>query len=165
MCIGVAAGGSHSCAVRDGDGHVACWGRNDDGESTPPSPGRVVVAVSGGYYFSMALNASDGKALYVDVIEMEGNGGDCSVWCFVNVHETNFKHSGWGNSGNVGTTPDMRLSDMSDGGFVWHTCGVAAVGGGVRCWGSVSTCSNKILFMFCKTASCRLHNRARSENI
>ena len=59
----MAAGYYHSCAVRDGDGHVVCWGRNGYGELTPPSPGEVVAAVSGGYYFSMALSASDGKAL------------------------------------------------------------------------------------------------------
>lgn len=32
----ISAGGLHSCALRT-DGTLACWGRNDDGQATPPA--------------------------------------------------------------------------------------------------------------------------------
>ena len=41
----ISSGMKHACAVtRDGDVH--CWGRNDYGESTPPSGKFVQVSVS-----------------------------------------------------------------------------------------------------------------------
>ena len=44
--------------------------------------------------------------------------------------------SGWGYSGSVGTPPDVAMADMSGGGWVFHTCGVAASDGHMECWGS-----------------------------
>ena len=43
--------------------------------------------------------------------------------------------SGWGDSSRVGTPPDVAMADMSDGGYVGHTCGVAASDGHMECWG------------------------------
>ena len=43
--------------------------------------------------------------------------------------------SGWGHSYYVGTPPDVAMADMSDGGDVRHTCGVAASDGHMECWG------------------------------
>ena len=44
--------------------------------------------------------------------------------------------SGWGASSFVGTPPDVAMADMSDGGgYVYHTCGVAASDGHMECWG------------------------------
>ena len=42
--------------------------------------------------------------------------------------------SGWG-SNYVGTPPNVAMADMSDGGNVGHTCGVAASDGHMECWG------------------------------
>ena len=35
----------------------------------------------------------------------------------------------------MGTPPDVEMADMSDGGDVLHTCGVAASDGHMECWG------------------------------
>ena len=43
--------------------------------------------------------------------------------------------SGWGRDTYVGTPPDVAMADMSDGGYVRHTCGLAASDGHVECWG------------------------------
>eukprot|EP00662_Eupelagonemidae_sp_cell21_P040742 gene40742-47810_t len=32
----IAAGDRHTCAIRQADGAAECWGRNDDGQATPP---------------------------------------------------------------------------------------------------------------------------------
>ena len=48
--------------------------------------------------------------------------------------------SGWGYSSYVGTPPDVAMADMSDGGGVAHTCGVAASDGHMECWG-VDNCN------------------------
>ena len=44
----IAAGYGHSCAVRTG-GTLACWGRNGDGQSTPPA-GTFTQVAAGGYH-------------------------------------------------------------------------------------------------------------------
>ena len=36
----------------------------------------------------------------------------------------------------MGTPPDVAMADMSDGGDVFHTCGVAASDGHMECWGN-----------------------------
>jgi alpha-tubulin suppressor-like RCC1 family protein len=35
--VQISSGMKHACAVTRGDGEIHCWGRNDYGESTPPS--------------------------------------------------------------------------------------------------------------------------------
>jgi len=55
----IAAGGSHSLALRS-DGTIVGWGRNDYGQATPP-PGNDFIAIAGGYH-SLALR-SDGTIL------------------------------------------------------------------------------------------------------
>ena len=35
----------------------------------------------------------------------------------------------------MGTPPDVAMADMSDGGHLAHTCGVAASDGHMECWG------------------------------
>ena len=35
----------------------------------------------------------------------------------------------------MGTPPDVEMADLSDGGYVGHTCGVAASDGHIECWG------------------------------
>lgn len=42
----ISSGMKHACAVTRGDGEVHCWGRNDYGESTPPSGKFVHVSAS-----------------------------------------------------------------------------------------------------------------------
>ena len=58
--VAVAAGGSHSLALK-ADGRIVGWGRNDDGQATAPSGNDFVVVSAGGYH-SLALK-SDGSII------------------------------------------------------------------------------------------------------
>eukprot|EP00662_Eupelagonemidae_sp_cell21_P057276 gene57276-biopygen111322 len=35
----IAAGADHTCAIRRDDGGAECWGKNEDGQATPPDAG------------------------------------------------------------------------------------------------------------------------------
>jgi alpha-tubulin suppressor-like RCC1 family protein len=59
--VGLAAGGSHSVALKS-DGSVVAWGNNDFGRTTIPSGLTGVVAVAGGGSHSLALK-SDGTVV------------------------------------------------------------------------------------------------------
>jgi alpha-tubulin suppressor-like RCC1 family protein len=50
----VKCGWTHSVALK-GNGKVACWGSNSDGECSVPRGLENVNAVSGGAYFSAAV--------------------------------------------------------------------------------------------------------------
>src|SRR6266446_3071821 len=51
----IAAGGSHSLALKS-DGSVVAWGSNGAGESTVPANLTGVIAIAAGGYHSLALN-------------------------------------------------------------------------------------------------------------
>ena len=59
----VTAGGSHSCAIR-GDGTVACWGYNHDGQADAPSG--TFKAVAAGGFHSCAIRSDDALACWGD---------------------------------------------------------------------------------------------------
>jgi alpha-tubulin suppressor-like RCC1 family protein len=63
----IAAGGRHSCAIQDGTRDVICWGRNFDGEATPPDAVNGIAgtadAISAGYDHSCAIQAETGNVV------------------------------------------------------------------------------------------------------
>jgi hypothetical protein len=111
----VSANGDHSCGVRE-DGSVTCWGRDNDGESTPPelSPENFDFAeVSAGLYHTCAL---------VNCYASPGQ------FCpFGNTHC-------WGRDTYGQASPNIndRFAQISAGGY--HTCGIKA-DGSIKCWG------------------------------
>ena len=52
-CSKISAGGFHTCAIKT-DGKVVCWGKNDNGQCTPPETTSVCIQISCGTNFSAA---------------------------------------------------------------------------------------------------------------
>ena len=104
----VSAGWQNTCGVR-GDGSVACWGRNINGETTPPS-GEFDSVSAGGSAIARRYHTCGLKS-------------DGSVAC-------------WGsNSLGQATPPAGEFTSVSAG---WlHNCGVKR-DGSIACWGSNS---------------------------
>ena len=46
--VSISAGYDHTCGVRT-DGSLACWGKNDSGEATPPDGEFASVSAGGGH--------------------------------------------------------------------------------------------------------------------
>ena len=110
----IAAGGSHSCAIRAVTGNVVCWGRNDIGQATPPPP------VNGGAGTATAISAGDSHTCAIQA-------GTGKVVC-------------WGNDVAGGATPPPSVDGtagtataIAAGGA--HSCAIRAGTGNVICWG------------------------------
>jgi len=66
--VAVAAGGSHSLALRD-DGMVVAWGANWSGQASVPSGMTGVVAIAAGWDYSLALRSDGTVAAWGDNLQ------------------------------------------------------------------------------------------------
>ncbi len=114
--VAVAAGYSHSLALK-GDGTVVGWGSNDDGQAAPP-PGLVgVVAVAAGLRHSLALKADGTVVEWGD--NYNGQAAPPPGLADVVAVATGYSHSlalkgdgtvvGWGSNNNGQATPPPGL--------------------------------------------------------
>src|SRR5262249_60197031 len=64
---GVGGGGAHTCAIQAETGAVVCWGRNADGQSTPPASvdgtSGTASAIAAGFAHSCAIQAGTGAVV------------------------------------------------------------------------------------------------------
>jgi hypothetical protein len=85
----IAVGGAFGCGVREGDGTLVCWGRNDEYGINPP-PGRF-VSVSAGLYqvcalgaggeaWCWGLTAEESMPGLRDIAHVSGNDGGTDGW-------------------------------------------------------------------------------------
>ena len=111
----LSAGWEHTCALA-ADGQVYCWGRDEEGQATPP-PGKY-VSVAAGPWHSCALRA-DGEAVCWGAFS--GTAVDVPRGAYRAV-------SAGGLFGEIDQSADGYHN------YVSHTCAVAA-DGTARCWG------------------------------
>ena len=134
--VSVSAGSAHTCGVR-GDGSVACWGSNEDGQVTPPTGG--FASVSAGYYHTCGVGRDGSVACWG--LNRHGRatppaGEFASVSAGGN-HTCGVRRDGsascWGSNGHGQVTPPAgEFVSVSAGSA--HTCGVGR-DGSVACWG------------------------------
>lgn len=133
----VSAGNNHACAV-DGAGSLACWGRDTDGEATPPDGSWRDVST--GLYASCAIDDAGrigcwGLSRVADAVP---GGAWSAVSCartFACAIDATGAVQCWGSDDaygelDPGTAP--ALSSLSCGGFT--CCGLDAAGA-PYCWG------------------------------
>ena len=134
--VSVSTGTGHTCGVR-GDGSVACWGDDGDGQVTPPAGEFASVSAGGNHTCGVGRDGS---------VACWGDDGDGQVTPpageFASVsaggnHTCGVRQDGsascWGSNGHGQVTPRAgEFVSVSAGSA--HTCGVGR-DGSVACWG------------------------------
>lgn len=135
----LSTGYHHTCGLRT-NGNLLCWGRNSDGQATPPTG--TFTQVSGGYYHSCGLrttgtiacwgaNAQGQSTPPTGTFLQVGVGREHS--CGVRTDKT---VACWGRNDYGQATPPSGTFLQVSGGDI-HTCGVR-IDKTVACWGSSS---------------------------
>ena len=106
----VSAGSLHTCAIRESDSAIECWGNNEDGQIDDIPSGRFTAVAAGGRH-TCAIRAESGA------IECWGSNDD----------------PGYGNNTEQTAAPTGRFTTVSAG--VGHTCAIHAGSGAIECWG------------------------------
>ena len=134
--ISVSAGDDHTCGVRE-TGSVACWGNDEDGQSTPPEG--LFISVDAGDNHTCAVRemgavACWGRNNYGQATPPEG--------VFVSVsageaHTCGIRETGavacWGRNDDGQATPPDGIFDAVSAGR-YFTCGIRETDA-VVCWG------------------------------
>ena len=107
----VSAGARHACAIRT-DGSVACWGRNDGGQASPPP----------GTFTSISASVESDRTCGVRT------DGSAVCWGSGLPHPAAHRN----NYLPPSVQPDGEFSSISAGGQ--HICGLD-IDGDVACWG------------------------------
>ena len=102
----VSAGGYHTCAIRESDGTIECWGANH----AFPFPTGATDAPAGSF-----------SAVSAGVFRTCGLRSDSAIQCW--------GHNNYGEN----DAPAGSFTAVSAG--LWHTCGLHA-DGAIECWGS-----------------------------
>ena len=132
----VSAGVYHNCGVKT-DGSVACWGSNDEGQTTPP--GGSFSSVSASRFHTCGVKTGDSVACWGSDNEGQATppGGSFSSVSAGYRHTCGVKTDGsvacWGDiEYGQATPPGGSFSSVSVSRF--HNCGVKT-DGSVACWG------------------------------
>ena len=134
----MSTGEKHTCGVTV-DGAILCWGRNDDGQATPPDGRFISVSVGREHSCGVTVDGAIlcwGEDRYGKVTPPGGKFA--SVGAGGRDHSCGVAVDGavlcWGsNDSGQATPPEGRFASVSAGSH--HSCGVA-VDGAVLCWGS-----------------------------
>jgi alpha-tubulin suppressor-like RCC1 family protein len=131
----VAAGGSHTCAVRD-DGLVWCWGSNRHGQLGAPSvrscagPGGEQPCSRAPVHVRLGVAAEQVVAGATHACALDRSG---QAFCWGSNH---YGQTGTRASDDVASAAavqgDLRFRSLAAGGY--HTCGVT-LAGELYCWG------------------------------
>lgn len=138
--VQVSAGGFHTC-VRYATGRVQCWGRDENGQATPPDDRFVHIDTgaehSCGYTVADQIrcwgsNADGQRTVPAEAMTTVSAGGNNS--CSLRADALPIC---WGTplDQNVSLTADTHHAQMSVGGS--HVCALRA-GGHIACWGDNS---------------------------
>jgi hypothetical protein len=114
----VSTGGYHTCGIHT-DKTVACWGLNEEGQSTPPSD--TFLQVSAGFWHNCGVRTNNTLACW---------GSNNPYWSDKDPYLNEWKHV---KTLGQAVPPSGTFLQVSAGGR--HTCGVRT-DHTVACWGS-----------------------------
>ena len=138
--VQVSAGEGHTCGLQ-ADGTLACWGRNDHGQTTVPGPNANWVQVSAGRSHTCGLQADGTLVCWGDNTYGQASVPSNPNWVQVSAgdrHTCGLKADGtlvcWGDNtyGQASVPSNPNWVQVSAGDR--HTCGLKA-DGTLACWG------------------------------
>ena len=152
----VAAGNTHTCAIRGHDGAIQCWGSNTNGSTSPPATAANYTAIGVGWGHGCAIrdtgeidcwgndhngqtDAPEGRFTAISV----GWGHTCAIRAGSGAIDC------WGDNGYRTWDPETEeeayvetgQSDAPEGSFIavsggrTSTCAIRAGSGAIDCWG------------------------------
>ena len=153
----VAAGNTHTCAIRGHDGAIQCWGSNTNGSTSPPATAANYTAIGVGWGHGCAIrdtgeidcwgndhngqtDAPEGRFTAISV----GWGHTCAIRAGSGAIDC------WGDNGYRTWDPETEeeayvetgQSDAPEGSFIavsggrTSTCAIRAGSGAIDCWGN-----------------------------
>ena len=133
----VAAGGTHSCAIKT-DGKVVCWGENAKGQAEPPQG--EFVAIEAGVWHTCGIG-TDGRVRCWGSNgygQTGAPGGEFAAVAAGREHSCGLHEDGsvtcWGrNQYGQTNAPQGRFTAIAAGGS--HSCALSG-NGAITCWGS-----------------------------
>jgi alpha-tubulin suppressor-like RCC1 family protein len=140
--VQLAAGGLHTCGLRD-NGIVECWGKNDRGQSNPPTDARFAQITAGDSHSCGLQRGPNAGVPLCWGDNTWGAVGDAPKSAFKKIVAGGFHTCGlqkddtalcWGqnNDGQCNVVPGEAYIDISAGKH--HTCAVRT-DGTLYCWG------------------------------
>jgi len=132
----VSAGTYHSCGVRT-DATLACWGRNIEGQATPPAGS--FTAVSAGYDYSCGVRTDATLACWGknDVGQATPPAGSFTAVSAGEAHSCGVRTDAtlacWGSNSNGRATPPAGSFTAVSAGYT-HSCALRT-DGTLACWG------------------------------
>ncbi|MCL2173995.1 IPT/TIG domain-containing protein, partial [Candidatus Saccharibacteria bacterium] len=134
----IAAGGSHTCAIRASDEQAFCWGGNGHGQlgdgttSDQPTPtavagplgGMAIKQIAAGNQYACAIRASDDQAFCWGMNDL-GQLGDGTGGSYGDENDIP--------TAVVGPLSGVAVEQIAPGEY--HTCAIRASDGQAFCWG------------------------------
>ena len=135
--MAISTGGFHTCAIKT-NGRAECWGLDDSGRATPPTPNGPFVAISTGGFHNCAINTSDNAQCWGSntagrapptrdgpfVAIAAGRRHTCAI-------KTNGEAECWGDNGNARTTVPDGFTARTDPDAVWLGEKTQSIGGDI----------------------------------
>ena len=137
--MGISAGDRHSCAVTS-DNRAVCWGRNSDGQSSPPS-GEKFIAVSAGEGYSCGITPDNDAVCWGG--DSQNQGSPPSGRKFIAISASTFDTCAitldndalcWGGLFGISLTPPQERKFIAVSAGIASGCGITADNEAI-CWG------------------------------
>jgi alpha-tubulin suppressor-like RCC1 family protein len=153
--VAITSGYSHSCAIKESDGEISCFGWHGGCRlSAPPKKNSEFVALSSSIAHSCALKSNGRIVCWGRNLDGESNVPTGQNYNFISVSTGSFHTCGLRNTGEVVCWGANNFNQLdipeSNSDFIaidagdYHTCAVKS-SGSISCWGKDSSSNSFVV--------------------